>query len=57
MRKILQITKFLEIREVLLAKKEKKKKKSYSQIINLTEENDSFLTNCEENAKELNNFF
>ena len=56
MRKILQITKFLEIREVLLAKKEKKKK-SYSQIINLTEENDSFLTNYEENAKELNNFF
>ena len=29
----------------------------YSGRINLTEENDSLLANCEEVAKELNNFF
>ena len=29
----------------------------YSERRNLTEENDSLLTNCEEVAKELNNFF
>ena len=34
-----------------------KNKKSISWRINLTEENDSFLTNNEKVAKEMNNFF
>ena len=33
------------------------KKNHYSERINLAEENNSLLTNCEEVAKEMNNFF
>ena len=42
----------MENRRALLVKKN-----HYSERINLAEENNSLLTNCEEVAKEMNNFF
>ena len=42
----------MENRRALLVKKNQ-----YSERINLAEENNSLLANCEEVAKEMNNFF